>query len=125
MSGTGNVFVEAGKALVLALDQYERGNDPARLLDGPEYEVAERWTCSAVQLKAGKGWLVVPRADPVQFAESGRRIRAFSGGKYSSKLRGSGARCAAPLHAVQRCAAPLPLIYLSTADGRSTTTWPG
>ena len=36
MSGTGNVFVEAGKALVLALDQYERGNNPARLLDGPE-----------------------------------------------------------------------------------------
>ena len=32
MSGTGNVFVEAGKALVLALDQYERGNNPARLL---------------------------------------------------------------------------------------------
>ena len=70
MSGMANVFAEAGKALVAALDEHEREHDPARLLDGADDEVAERWACSAVQLKAGAGWLVVPRADPVQFSES-------------------------------------------------------
>ena len=73
--------------MVLALDQFERGNNPARLLDGPEHEVTTRWACSAVQLKGGKGWLVVPRADPVQFTESERRVRAFSDGKYSGRSR--------------------------------------
>ena len=67
MSGTVNIFFEAGKALVAALDRHEREHDPAKLLEGPEGEVAERWACSAVKLKDNAGWLVVPRSDPVRF----------------------------------------------------------
>ena len=73
MRGWANVFGEAGEALVAALDRHEREHDPAKLLDGEEAEVARRWACSAVQLRAGAGWLVVPRADPVQFTDGGRR----------------------------------------------------
>ena len=85
MRGVANVFVEAGEALVAALDRHEREHDPAKLLDGEEAEVARRWACSAVQLRAGAGWLVVPRADPVQFSESGRRVRAFDSGKFGGR----------------------------------------
>ena len=55
MSGAVNIFFEAGKALLAALDRYARESDPARLLEGADDEVAGRWACSAVQLKgAGK-----------------------------------------------------------------------
>ena len=33
MRGSANVFVEAGEALVAALDRHEREHDPAKLLD--------------------------------------------------------------------------------------------
>ena len=88
MSGAVNIFfAEAGKVLLAALDKHARESDPAKLLEGGDEEVAARWACSAVQLKGGKGWLVVPRADPVQFTESERRVRALSDGKYSGRSR--------------------------------------
>ena len=86
MSGTVNFLYGAGKALIVALDKHEREHDPAKLLEGPESEVAERWACSAVKLKDNAGWLVVPRADPVKF-EGGRRVRAFDGGKYGGRSK--------------------------------------
>ena len=77
MSGSASFCFEAGKALLRALDAHERGSDPARLLDGEVTEVEARWACSAIKLKEDAGWLVVPKSEPVQFAESGRRVRAF------------------------------------------------
>ena len=50
MSSAGNIFFDAGKALVAALDKHERERDPSELLDGTDSEVARRWACSAVQL---------------------------------------------------------------------------
>ena len=64
MSGAANVFFDAGKALMTALEKHERERDPSKLLDGPDSEVARRWACSAVQLKDGAGWLVVPKSEP-------------------------------------------------------------
>ena len=84
MSG-GNFFFEAGKALVLALDKHERDTDPSKLLDGGEGEVMRRWACSAVKLHADAGWLVVPKADPVQVGQ--RRVRAYEGGKFSGRTK--------------------------------------
>ena len=46
-----------------ALDQHERGSDPARLLDGEVTEVEARWACSAIKLKENAGWLVVPKTE--------------------------------------------------------------
>ena len=87
MSGVCNFYVDAGKALMTALDAFERETDPARLLAGSDAEVAERWACSAVRLKAGAGWLVVPAVDPVQASAAGRRVRAFEGGKYTGRTK--------------------------------------
>ena len=41
--GAEQRFLEAGMALMAALDRYERGRDPARFLNGEKGGVAERW----------------------------------------------------------------------------------
>ena len=87
MSGSASFCFEAGKALLRALDAHERGSDPTRLLDGEVTEVEARWACSAIKLKEDAGWLVVPKTEPVQFAESGRRVRAFDSGKYGGRSK--------------------------------------
>ena len=51
MSGAGNIFFEAGKVLLAALDKHARESDPAKLLEGGDEEVAARWACSAVKLQ--------------------------------------------------------------------------
>ena len=82
---TGNIFFEAGKALIAALDRHERERDPARLLDGSESELTERWAGSAVKLKDHAGWLVVPGSNPVRVASGGRQVRAFDGGVFGGR----------------------------------------
>ena len=81
----GNFFSEAGTALIAALDRHERERDPARLLDGSESELTERWAGSAVKLKDHAGWLVVPGSNPVRVASGGRQVRAFDGGVFGGR----------------------------------------
>ena len=40
MSGAVNIFFEAGKAALAALDRHVRESDPAKLLEGEDEEVA-------------------------------------------------------------------------------------
>ena len=49
MSGSASFCFGAGKALLQALDQHERGSDPARLLDGEVTEVEERYAAMPQQ----------------------------------------------------------------------------
>ena len=86
MSGAVNIFFEAGKVLLAALDKHARESDPAKLLEGGDEEVAARWACSAVKLKAENKWLVVPK-DSVQIDGPNRRVRAFEGGAISGRAR--------------------------------------
>ena len=39
MSSAGNIFFDAGKALVAALDKHEQEGDPSKLLDRTDSEV--------------------------------------------------------------------------------------
>ena len=86
MSGAVNLFYEAGEAVLAALDRHARENAPTKLLEGEDDEVAGRWACSAVKLKAAEEWLVVPK-DPVQSDGQNRRIRAFEGGAISGRAK--------------------------------------
>ena len=61
-AGEGNVFYQAGRALLTQLDKHEQASDPTLLLAGSESEVEKRWACSAIKLKQDAGWLVVPGA---------------------------------------------------------------
>ena len=86
MSGAGNLFFEAGKALLAALDRHARENDPAKLLEGEDDEVAGRWACSAVKLKTADKWLVVA-SESVQVDGPMRRVRAFEGGALTGRAK--------------------------------------
>ena len=82
----GNVFYQAGRALLTQLDKHEQASDPTLLLAGSESEVEKRWACSAIKLKQDAGWLVVPKAGPVQEGET-RRVRALADGKYTGRAK--------------------------------------
>ena len=86
MSGAGNIFYGAGKAVLAALDRHARAADPATLLEGSDGEVADRWACSAVKLQTAGRWLVVPN-DSLQVEGSNRRIRAYEGGVISGRAK--------------------------------------
>ena len=82
----GNVFYQAGRALLTQLDKHEQASDPTLLLAGSESEVEKRWACSAIKLKQDAGWLVVPKAGPVQMGDT-RRVCARSPRKTRGRRR--------------------------------------
>ena len=92
-AGDGNVFFQAGRALLTQLDKHEQAGDPTLLLAGSESEVEKRWACSAIKLKQDAGWLVVPKAGPVQMGDT-RRVCARSDGKFTGRAKYYGL----PLH---------------------------
>ena len=85
-AGDGNVFFQAGRALLTQLDKHEQAGDPTLLLAGSESEVEKRWACSAIKLKQDAGWLVVPKAGPVQMGDT-RRVCARSDGKFTGRAK--------------------------------------